>query len=98
MQPLLEAIRQAIDDSASAEQKAAGAAACRTLLTALEAAPGTPLGPTPPTSPLTRLNVDHALDLVIAKLRSMAPAAAVPNGKAFDVPLVMISPPGRRTP
>ena len=65
MQELLEAIQRAVAEDASAEQKAAGAQACRTILTALEAEPGKPLalpsGPAP--QPLAGIDPDQALDL-----------------------------------
>lgn len=43
MQELFELIKEAVAESATAEVKAAGAQACRTILTALEAEPGKPM-------------------------------------------------------
>ena len=83
MQELLEAIQRAVAEDASAEQKAAGAQACRTILTALEAEPGRPLalpsGPAP--QPLAGIDPDQALDLLIARLRASLPAEDAPAPK-----------------
>ena len=48
METLLETIRAAIAASANDEARAAGAHACRTILTVLEAKPGEPLATTAP--------------------------------------------------
>ncbi len=40
MEQMIDSIRVAIADGATAEQKAAGAQACRTIMTALEAEVG----------------------------------------------------------
>ena len=96
MQSLIETIQIAVADGATAEQKAAGAVACRTLLAALEAKPGVPLvaAPDAPTSPmqmLARLEPDQALDLVIAKLRAAVPAAVPPEkSQGFKVQLLHV--------
>ena len=44
---LIASIRTAVTPSSSAEARAAGANACRAILTVLEAKPGQPLAPTP---------------------------------------------------
>ena len=76
MHELLESIRAAIVEGATADHKAAGAQACRTILTALEAEVGRPLtipgAPMP--GPLSGIDPTHALDLLIARLRSVLPA------------------------
>lgn len=74
MNEMIEAIRAAIGEGATVEQKTHGAQACRTLLAALEAQVGKPIpflgAPAP--SPLAQLSPEQTLDLVIAKLRSVA--------------------------
>ncbi len=79
MHELIEAIRIAVADGATAEQKATGAAACRTILAALGAQPGKPIvlprAPTP--HPLSGLSFEQALDLVITRLRAVADAREV---------------------
>ncbi|HLL21739.1 MAG TPA: hypothetical protein VK427_06395 [Kofleriaceae bacterium] len=50
MDDLIETIRTAIATDASDETRAAGAQACRTLLTALDTKPGEPLTGEPPAS------------------------------------------------
>lgn len=74
MDDLIEVIRTAVAESATPEQKVAGAQACRTLGTALEAEAGKPiaLAGVPAPSPLAGISPDQALDLLIAKLSSMA--------------------------
>ena len=79
MHELIEVIRAAVAEDATAEAKVAGAQACRTILAALEpegeppaaaqpvAAPGNPL------AALAGLDLDRALDLVIARLRAALP-------------------------
>jgi hypothetical protein len=74
MNELLEAIRAAVAEQATAEHKAAGAQACRTILAALEAEPGKPLGgPAAAAQPLAGLDATQALDLLIARLRAALP-------------------------
>lgn len=83
METLLESIRTGIAADASEEQRAAGADACRTILTALDATAGQPLA-TPTgvsssaiaTAVATLRNVppDQLLDLAIARLRAALPA------------------------
>lgn len=76
MNELIEAIRVAVTDGATAEQKATGAQACRTIIAALGAETGKPivLPGAPKPHPLAALSFDQALDLVIARLRTMADA------------------------
>ena len=76
MHELIESIRAAVAQGATAEQKAIGAQACRTILTALEAEPGKPIvlpGASAP-NPLSRLSLDQVLDLLIARLSTVANA------------------------
>ena len=76
MEAMIEAIRAAVTEGATAEQKQGGAQACRTLLAALEAEIGKPIAfpgaPTP--GPLAGISPDQALDLLIARLRAVAEA------------------------
>jgi hypothetical protein len=59
---LLASIRAAVTSSASAEARAAGATACRSILTVLEAKPGHPLAATPQrTSPTAQASPLAAL-------------------------------------
>jgi hypothetical protein len=103
MNEMIDAIRAAVAESATAEQKVSGAQACRTLLAALGAQIGKPipfLG-APVASPLAALSPEQTLDLVIAKLRSVAEsreAAAAPlpaverSAPALRVPIVATPP------
>ena len=86
MQELIETIRAAVATDASAEKKAAGINACRTILTALDTEPGKPLAmphvlPPPtlpgatPRLPVSQLSLDQMLDLMIARLTMVANAA-----------------------
>lgn len=82
MDKLLESIRAAIATDASAQSRGAGAAACRTILAALEATPGQTLDASPVNASqiasvvgaLRGLPPDQLLDLAIAKLRAALPA------------------------
>src|SRR5262245_39319548 len=73
MNDLIEAIRAAVADGATTEQKAAGVQACRTIATALGTEPGKsftlPGAPLPMTS---RVSIDQVLDLAIARLSVIA--------------------------
>ena len=91
MNELIETIRIAVTDGATADQKATGAQACRTILAALGSEPGKPivLPGAPKPHPLSALSFEQALDLVIARLRNIAdtreqaekqPAPVVPRG------------------
>ena len=96
MNELIETIRIAVTDGATADQKATGAQACRTILAALGSEPGKPivLPGAPKPHPLSALSFEQALDLVIARLRNIADTreqtekqpAPVPRGP--QIPLV----------
>jgi hypothetical protein len=80
MHELIEVIRAAVAEDATAEVKAAGAQACRTILAALEPEPEPPAAaqavagpPANPLAALAGLDIDRALDLVIARLRAALP-------------------------
>jgi hypothetical protein len=74
MDSVLETIRSAVANDATAEQKAAGVQACRTILAALDAEPGKPLVPPIAVSAPTRPSLDQVLDLAIARLTMIANA------------------------
>jgi hypothetical protein len=75
MHELIETIRAAVAEDATAEVKQAGAQACRIILVALEGEPSEPVPPAPtnPLAGLAGLDLDRALDLVIARLRAALP-------------------------
>ena len=75
MHQSIEAIRAAVADGATAEQKAHGAVACRAILAALGAEPGKPIAMpgAPSPHPLAGLDPGTALDLLIAKLTAALP-------------------------
>jgi len=101
MQELIEAIRVAVTDGATAEQKATGAQACQTILAALGAQPGKPivLPGTPQPHPLSRLSMDQVLDLAIARLTQIAAAReAEPAQHAPQVQAARPAPQGPRIP
>lgn len=105
MQELIEVIRIAVTDGATAEQKATGAQACQTILAALGAQPGKPivLPGVPKPHPLSALSFDQALDLVIARLRTVADAReAADKQKPASAPrgpqIAFVPPPARATP
>ncbi len=77
MKELIEAIATAVADGATGEQKAIGAQACRTILTALDTEPGKPLAVAnaPKPSPLAGIDPGQALDLLIARLSDAIPKA-----------------------
>jgi hypothetical protein len=100
MHELLESIRAAIVQGATADHKAAGAQACRTILTALEAEVGRPLmmpgAPMP--GPLAGIDPTHALDLLIARLQSVLPAErtdarAIQTKESPGLRIPMVGPP-----
>jgi hypothetical protein len=74
MSELIGAIRAAIAQGATTDQKAIGAQACRSLLTALDAEPGKPivLPGAPKPHPLSGITIDQALELAIARLTMIA--------------------------
>lgn len=107
MDPMIEAIRAAVAEGATAEQKQVGAQACRTIMTALEAEVGRPiaLAGAPAPSPLAGISPDQALDLLIARLSAMvppernaAPAAPTRNAERTPLRIALVQPPPRRLP
>jgi hypothetical protein len=76
MNELIDAIRAAVTEGATPEQKAIGAQACRTILAALDAQPGKPivLPGAVPVRPLSGVSLDQILDLAIARLTPIADA------------------------
>ncbi len=74
MQELIEAIRVAVATDASTEQKATGAQACRTIFAALDTEPGKPivLPGMPMPAATSRVSVDQIIDLMIARLTTIA--------------------------
>lgn len=107
MQELIEAIRVAVASDANAEQKATGAQACRTILAALDSVPGKPivLPGTQLPAPATRVSVDQMLDLMIARLTTIAaqrevepaPTAASPP-RGLRVPVTPAALPRGKAP
>jgi hypothetical protein len=103
MQELIEAIRVAVADGATADQKARGAQACRTILTALDTEPGKPLsvGTAPAPHPLANIDPGQALDLLIAKLTAALPAqdkassTAAPAASNPGLRIAFVPPPPR---
>jgi hypothetical protein len=100
MEQLLESIRAAVGENASAEQKNAGAYACRAILAALEAEAGHPLAfaAPPPPSGLSGIDPTQALDLLIARLRAALPAGEAgktpaPGPERAGLRISMVSPP-----
>jgi hypothetical protein len=90
MTDMIEAIRAAIADGATAEQKAIGAQACRTILAALSAEPGKPIvmPGAPQQHPLAGITADQTLALLIARLTTIAEGkeAATANAAASPRP------------
>jgi hypothetical protein len=73
MNELIEAIRTAVADGATTDQKAAGILACRTIATALDTEPGKPFTlPNVPMPVTSRVSIDQVLDLAIARLSVIA--------------------------
>lgn len=99
MQDLITCINAAVAAGATTEQKAAGVTACRTILAALDTAPGmtfampgvasTPPGP--------RISVDQVLDLMIARLTTIASEQDRRTQQAQQA-LPALSPPPIATP
>jgi hypothetical protein len=87
MSELIEAIRTAVAEGATAEQKGIGAQACRTILTALDTEPGKPivLPGAPKPHPLAGITADQAIDLVIARLTTIADARETATANAATV-------------
>ena len=105
MTELIEAIRAAVADGATPEQKAIGAQACRTILAALGAEPGKPitLPGAPQPNPLAGITLDQALTLLISRLAPIAEAreaatanaapAATPPGPRVAPQIAFVNPP-----
>ena len=84
MDNLIESIRAAVASDATAESRAAGVAACRTILAALDATPGQAFAPAavmPDASTIAAavgalrgVPPDKLLDLAIQRLRAALPA------------------------
>ena len=74
MEELISVITAATASGASNEQKEAGVAACRTILTALDTEPGKPLahGTATPVQSTPRVSIDQVLELMIARLSMLA--------------------------
>lgn len=98
---LLDSIRAALAADATPELRSAGVAACRTIATALEATAGTPMGaaaPTLATNPMASAIAamvrstppDQLLDLLIAKLSSIAPQASTAPVPKFAIQMVRV--------
>ena len=96
---LIESIRIAVAEGATAEARAAGADACRTLLAALDTSAGQPLAPQAPPQPVNQqvamiatalrgVPMDQLADLLIAKLRTLVPADQQPAVRSIHIPLV----------
>lgn len=100
MNELIEAIRIAVAEGATPEQKAIGAHACRTIGAALGAEPGTPIAMPGvlPSRPLAGLSLDQALDLVIARLSVVADEREKRSQIAATVAPQHGNPPGLRLP
>lgn len=108
MHDQIEAIRAAVADGATPDQKVHGAAACRAILAALGAEAGKPIvmpgAPTP--HPLAGIDPGQALDLLIAKLTAALPkdddkSAAAPSPAAPDargLRIAFVGPPARPAP
>jgi hypothetical protein len=103
MEALIETIRAAVVPEATAEARATGANACRTILSALEATAGQPLAAqvaSPPNasqiasavSALRGVPAEQLLDMAIARLRAALPAG-VEVAPAMPLKFHMISPP-----
>jgi hypothetical protein len=95
MQELIEVIRVAVATDASTEQKASGVQACRTIAAALGTEPGKPimLPGMPMPAATSRVSVDQMLDLMIARLTTIAA-----QREAEPAPTVAPSPRGLRVP
>ena len=109
MNDMIEALRVAVADGATAEQKVHGAIACRAILAALDAEPGKPImlpgAPTP--NPLANIDPSTALDLLIAKLTTAIPKddstpdparSAAPDRRALRIAFVAPPAQSRRGP
>lgn len=80
METVIDAIRAALADDATPEARAAGVAACRSVLAALEPPPAATTAAMPDASRIANVvaalqgaGPDQLLDLAIAKLRTALP-------------------------
>jgi hypothetical protein len=94
MTEMIEAIRVAVADGATPEQKAIGAQACRTILAALGAEPGKPidLPGAPQPHPLAGITADQALALLIARLTAIAEAKEAATANTEVSPRLQVAP------
>ena len=96
MHELIETIRAAVAEDATVEAKLAGAQACRVILATLDPEPPRPAPASAPANPLAALaglDLDRALDLVIARLRAALPEdkrAAVGERPGMRIQLVPV--------
>jgi len=104
MNEMIEAIRAAVAEGATADQKTGGAHACRTILTALEVEVGKPIAlvGAPAPSPLAGIAPEQALDLLIARLSAMVPtertrepAPGARNAERAPLRISFVQPPAR---
>ena len=99
MTELLEAIRLADVEGASDEARAAGAAACRTILAALDAQTGEPMTAPPIAAAVAAfrgMSPEQLLDLAIARLKAaLPPSAQAPEQQGPKFNLVPVQP-GKR--
>ena len=95
MDDLVDAIHAAVAPDATSEARAAGVAACRTMLGLLEAQPGQPLLPAPAAVPpelagmlhaLRSVPPDQLLELAIDKLRALEAARGTRHAGAHVRP------------
>lgn len=86
MEDLIQCIRVALVEGATPEQKQAGASACCALYSSLSPPPGVPISV--PHVPRAAINVDQALDVAIAKLRSMLPKDADVHTSSLRFPFL----------
>ena len=95
MREMIDAIRLAVADGATAQQRAAGVLACQSILAALGAEPGKPIAipGAPAPHPLAGIDPRQALDLLIAKLTAALPKE---DAKAAAAPAAAPDPRGLR--
>ena len=104
---LIETIRAAVAEGAPAEARAAGANACRVLLTELDPQPAGPSAAQQPqpqpnlpigaiVAAIRGMPADQLADLLIAKLRTLVPgdaAAISPPARPFSIEYVKVPKP-----
>jgi hypothetical protein len=100
MDALIDVIRSAVASDATSEQKAAGVQACRTIAGALDTEPGKSfvLPGAPQPHPISRLSMDQVLELMIAKLGSVAKVREEAETTAAVTSTPAISPAALRVP